>query len=110
MPTICFNLTNADKKSKKKASSTFLEAETEPEVVLSANVNIPAATATHPNLYKTRSKRAKSMGNNKTYIKKKRSATFNYQGNHNNNTDEAAYMAEAIDRANSERLALSIAT
>jgi hypothetical protein len=110
MPTIRFNLTNADKKSKKKASSTFLEAETEPEVVLSANVNIPAATATHPNLYETRSKRAKPMGNNKTNIKKKRSAASNYQGNHNNDTDEAAYIAEAINRANSERLALSSAT
>jgi hypothetical protein len=110
MPTICFNLTNADKKSKKKASSTFLEADTEPEVVLSANINIPAATATHPNLYEICSKRAKPMGNNKTNIKKKRSAAFNYQGNYNNDTDEAAYIAEAIDRTNSERLSLSSAT
>ncbi|KAI2506404.1 hypothetical protein MHU86_8030 [Fragilaria crotonensis] len=47
MPTICFNLTKADKKSKKKDSSPFLASEMEPPVVMSADVNIPAAYA-HP--------------------------------------------------------------
>ncbi|KAI2489826.1 hypothetical protein MHU86_24761 [Fragilaria crotonensis] len=101
MPTIRFNLTKADKKSKKKDSSPFLASETEPPVVMSADVNIPAATPTHPTLYLTRSKRAK-LGNQQHYNEEEAlpKTSCNY---HKSDTDEAAVIAEAIERANSER-------
>ncbi|KAI2504600.1 hypothetical protein MHU86_9812 [Fragilaria crotonensis] len=79
----------------------FLASETEPPVVISADVNIPAATPTHPTLYLTRSKRAK-LGNQQTTMKKKKlptHAAITYESD----TDEAAVIAEAIERANSER-------
>ncbi|KAI2504958.1 hypothetical protein MHU86_9487 [Fragilaria crotonensis] len=102
MPTIRFNLTKADKKSKKKDSSPFLASETEPPVVISADVNIPAATPTHPTLYLTRSKRAK-LGNQQTTMKKKKLPTTHAAITYESDTDEAAVIAEAIERANSER-------
>ncbi|KAI2495638.1 hypothetical protein MHU86_18867 [Fragilaria crotonensis] len=102
MPTICFNLTKADKKSKKKDSSPFLASEPEPPVVMSADVNIPAATPTHPTLYLTRSKRAK-LGLTNTTMKKKKLPTTKAAITYETNTDEAAVIAEAIERANSER-------
>ncbi|KAI2503511.1 hypothetical protein MHU86_10980 [Fragilaria crotonensis] len=102
MPTIRFNLTKADKKSKKKDSSPFLASETEPPVVMSADVNIPAATPTHPTLYLTRSKRAK-LGNQQTTMKKKKLPKPAAITTYESDTDEAAVIAEAIERANSER-------
>ncbi|KAI2509524.1 hypothetical protein MHU86_4901 [Fragilaria crotonensis] len=102
MPTIRFNLTKADKKSKKKDSSPFLASETEPPVVMSADVNIPAATPTHPTLYLTRSKRAK-LGNQQTTMKKKKLPKPAANTTYESDTDEAAVIAEAIEHANSER-------
>ncbi|KAI2504330.1 hypothetical protein MHU86_10095 [Fragilaria crotonensis] len=102
MPTIRFNLTKADKKSKKKDSSPFLASEPEPPVVMSADVNIPAATPTHPTLYLTRSKRAK-LGLTNTTMKKKKLPTTKAAITYETDTDEAAVIAEAIERANSER-------
>ncbi|KAI2512616.1 hypothetical protein MHU86_1835 [Fragilaria crotonensis] len=115
MPTIRFNLTKADKKSKKKDSSPFLASETEPPVVISADVNIPAATPTHPTLYLTRSKRAK-LGNQQTTMKKKKLPLLMLQLPTNptpmkrpatetddDDNDEAASNAEAIDSATAER-------
>jgi hypothetical protein len=99
MPTVRFAPFSSDKKSK-KALSTFPEADIEPPVVLSNNINIPAATVTHPNLYKTRSKRAsKFMGNNNRSNIKKPNVKSSAKGtnNQNSDTDEAAYIAEAID-------------
>jgi hypothetical protein len=110
MPTVRFTPFSSDKKLKKKASSTFLEADIEPPVVLSNNIDIPAATVTHPYLYKTRSKRASKYAgnNNKSNIKKPNvKSSAKGTNNQNSDNDEAAYIAEAIDRANSERQKLA---
>ncbi|KAI2510625.1 hypothetical protein MHU86_3736 [Fragilaria crotonensis] len=76
---------------------------------MSADVNIPAATPTHPTLYLTRSKRAK-LGNQQTTMKKKKLPTTHAAITYESNTDEAAVIAEAIERANSERNPPSRAT
>ncbi|KAI2502048.1 hypothetical protein MHU86_12451 [Fragilaria crotonensis] len=81
----------------------FLASETEPPVVISADVNIPAETPTHPTLYLTRSKRAKTLGNTNTNIKQKRYVKTSAKGTSKSDIDEAAILAEAIERANSER-------
>ncbi|KAI2506392.1 hypothetical protein MHU86_8018 [Fragilaria crotonensis] len=101
---------SADKKSKNKDSSPFLASKTEPPVVMSADVNIPANTPTHPTLYLTRSKRAKTLSNTNTNIKQKRYVNTSAKGTTETDNDEAALIAEAIERANSERNAPSRAT
>ncbi|KAI2508424.1 hypothetical protein MHU86_5951 [Fragilaria crotonensis] len=101
MPTIHFNLTKADKKSKKKDSSPFFASKTEPPVVMSTDANIPAATPTHPTLYLTRSKRA-TMNFTNTKTKKKKLPTTHAAITYETNNDEAAVIAEAIERDNSE--------
>ncbi|KAI2502658.1 hypothetical protein MHU86_11783 [Fragilaria crotonensis] len=93
MPTICFNLTNANKKLKKKVYSAFLEPKMEPPVIISTDVNIPAATITHPNLYKTCSKRAK-QGKTKTMMKKKHSTNPAAKTTYESDPDDAAYVTE----------------
>ncbi|KAI2495976.1 hypothetical protein MHU86_18543 [Fragilaria crotonensis] len=65
---------------------------------------------THPTLYLTRSKRAETLGNTNTNIKQKRYVKTSAKGTSKPDIDEAAILAEAIERANSERNPPSRAT